>query len=92
MIYGPLAFLSGIMWQNGFKWMVILPASWFVGMAFSHLVFNRCVLNEAVIRLTRVKKKSKDRVKSRLRTIKPSRIDKCREAGGLLTLATDYNN
>lgn len=39
-------------------WWLLPSTVWFVGMVFSHIVFDRCVLNELVSRLRRFRKRS----------------------------------
>lgn len=60
LVYGPFAFTAGVMLTSGHsKWWLLVPGCWFTGMLLSHLVFDRCVLNEIVIRLRRFNKVSK---------------------------------
>jgi len=58
LIYGPLAFVSGLLiaTHSPLRWVCILPAVWFVGMVLSHLIFDRCVLNEITVRLGKLKR------------------------------------
>lgn len=45
--------------SNHSLWWVALPAIWFIGMVFSHIIFGRCVLNELVMRFKRLAKSDK---------------------------------
>ena len=63
LVYGPCAFTVGICLAAGSRWawLGVVPLCWFIGMLMSHLVFNRCVLNELVRRLSHFKTASKQK-------------------------------
>ena len=50
LIYGPAAFFAGLCYGSN-TFLLVVPAAWFIGMFFSHVVFDRCVLIESVSRL-----------------------------------------
>lgn len=59
--YGPMAALSGYLLaaDSAWAWLGLIPAVWFVGMIFSHLVFKRCVLTELAARMSHFKSRNK---------------------------------
>lgn len=57
LIYGPASFFSGVMLATGHSWWWGLPpATWFVGMGLSHVIFGRCVLNVVVSKMRKFRK------------------------------------